>query len=134
MNLSAALSEVLRGCCSISLVMRSVGNVTQFVPNKSRRNRIEVQRFRQGKNKGNSGILQYNSNDFCSNQFSVKAKGLGETPQTRWHINRYSGLCNRQIGTLFGGMHYRAVTKASTRLETEMTKDKGLRNLVKEIL
>ena len=35
---------------------------------------------------------------------------------------------------MFRGMHYRAVTKASTRLETEMTKDKGLRNLVKEIL
>jgi hypothetical protein len=45
--------------------MWSVGNVTQFVLNKSRRNRIEVQRFRQWKNKGNRAIFQYNSNDYC---------------------------------------------------------------------
>jgi hypothetical protein len=31
-------------------------------------------------------------------------------------------------------MHYSAVTKASARLETEMTQDRGLRDLVKEIL
>ena len=43
--------------------MRSVGTVTQFVLNRSRRNNIEVQRFRQRKNKGNKGILQYNSNE-----------------------------------------------------------------------
>jgi hypothetical protein len=35
---------------------------------------------------------------------------------------------------VFGSMHYSAVTKASARLETEMTHGKGLRNLVKEIL
>jgi len=37
-----------------------------------------------------------------------------------------SGL---EIGTVLGGMYYSAVTKAFTRLETEMTLDKGLRNV-----
>jgi len=31
-------------------------------------------------------------------------------------------------------MNYNAVTKASATLETEMTQNKGLRNLAKEIL
>ena len=61
----AALGEISRRWCSISFAMRSVGSVTQFLLNKSRRNRIEVQRFRQWKNKGNRGVLQYNSNDSC---------------------------------------------------------------------
>jgi REP element-mobilizing transposase RayT len=56
-----------------------------------------------------------------------------ETPRGNL-IKRYAGLSNQEIGTLFGGMHYSAATKASARLETEMTRDKGLRNHVKEIL
>jgi hypothetical protein len=68
---------------------------------------------------------------YCG-QFS--AKGAGETPQTMWHINRYSGLGSQEIRTAFRGMHYSAVTKASARLETEMTHDKGVRNLVREIV
>jgi len=43
--------------------MRSVRSVTQFVLNKSRRNRIEVQRFHREKNIGKKGIFQYNSNE-----------------------------------------------------------------------
>ena len=42
--------------------MRSVGSVTQLVLNKGRRNRLEVQRFRQRKDNGNRGIFQYNCN------------------------------------------------------------------------
>jgi len=49
-------------------------------------------------------------------------------------IKRYTGLGNQEIGNLFGGMHYSAVTKASARLETEMAQDKGLRSIVKEIV
>jgi hypothetical protein len=64
----------------------------------------------------------------------LKATGPGEAPQTRWHIKRCSGLGNQEIGTLFGSMRCSAVSKSSARLETEMTQDKGLRDLVKEIL
>ena len=60
LNLNPALGEVSRGCCSIRSAMRYVGNVTQFVLNKSRRNRIEVHRFRRWKNNGNRKVLQYN--------------------------------------------------------------------------
>ena len=48
-------------------------------------------------------------------------------------IKQYAGLSNKEIGTLFGGMHSSAASKASARLETELTHGKGLRNLGKEI-
>ncbi|HUT71921.1 MAG TPA: hypothetical protein VMW89_14730 [Desulfatiglandales bacterium] len=51
-----------------------------------------------------------------------------------YDIKRYSGLGNQEIGTLFGGMHYSAVSKSSARLETEMTDDNALRDLVTEIV
>ena len=66
-----------------------------------------------------------------------KGKGGGRNTAKKvaiYIIKRYSGLGNQEIGTLFGGMHYSAVTKASARLETEMTQDKDLRSIVKEIL
>ena len=49
-------------------------------------------------------------------------------------IKRYSGLGNQEIGTLFGGMHYSAATKASARLQTEMAADNALRDLVEKIV
>ena len=68
---------------------------------------------------------------------TLTGKGGGKNTARKvalYLIKRYAGLSNQEIGTLFGGMHYSAVTKASARLETEMTQDKGLRSIVKEIL
>jgi len=66
----------------------------------------------------------------------VKSKGSGKDTAKKvalYLIKRYSGLGNQEIGTLFGGMHYSAVTKSSARLETEMTQDKGLRKRCSQI-
>ena len=68
---------------------------------------------------------------------SLTGKGGGKNTAKKvalYLIKRYTGLCNQEIGNLFGGMHYSAVTKASVRLETEMTQDKGLQSIVKEIV
>jgi REP element-mobilizing transposase RayT len=46
---------------------------------------------------------------------------------------RYTGLGNKAIGDLFGGIHYSAVSKASGRLREEMISDKGLSKLVDEL-
>lgn len=45
-------------------------------------------------------------------------------------VKRYSGLSNAEIGKLFGGVYSSAVSKASARLESEMTEDKNLSRLV----
>ncbi len=41
-------------------------------------------------------------------------------------VKRWSGLSNEEIGRMFGGIHYSAVSKGSARLETEMASDKRL--------
>ena len=46
---------------------------------------------------------------------------------------RYCGLSNREIGEIFGGIHYSAVSKASSRLEEEIEKDKRLFRLIEEV-
>ena len=49
-------------------------------------------------------------------------------------IKRYSELGNEEIGNLFGGMHYSAVSKSSAKLEEEMADDNALRDIVKGIV
>jgi len=49
-------------------------------------------------------------------------------------IKRYSGLNNNEIGKLFGGVHYSAISKTSTRLEVEMENDEKLYKLVKDVM
>jgi putative transposase len=49
-------------------------------------------------------------------------------------MKRYSGLSNRDIAKLFGGMHYTAVTKTCARLETEMNRDKELQKVILEVM
>jgi len=48
-------------------------------------------------------------------------------------VQRYTGLSNNEIGTLFGGIHYSAASKACARLRQEMTHNKGLSKLIEEI-
>ena len=45
-------------------------------------------------------------------------------------MKRYTCLDNKEIGEVFGGLHYSAVSKAAARLEKELSKDKDLTKLV----
>jgi len=47
-------------------------------------------------------------------------------------VYQYSGLGNTEIGELFGGIHYSAVSKAVTRLKQEMLHDKDLASLIEK--
>lgn len=74
---------------------------------------------------------------FNTEKDTLTGKGGGKNTAKKVAIHvikRYSGLGNQEIGTLFGGMHYSAVSKSSARLETEMAADNALRDLVEEIL
>jgi REP element-mobilizing transposase RayT len=46
-------------------------------------------------------------------------------------VKRYSGLSNEEIGEIFGGIHYSAVSKVSARVIREMAEDKKLLRLIK---
>jgi REP element-mobilizing transposase RayT len=48
-------------------------------------------------------------------------------------IKRYSGLSNKEIGEIFGGIHYSSISKISIRLKDEMARNKDLDSLVKRI-
>jgi len=45
-------------------------------------------------------------------------------------VHRYSGLCNEEVGGEFGGIHPSAVSKAASKLEDAIKKDKKLSKLV----
>lgn len=47
-----------------------------------------------------------------------------------YFTQRYSVLSNEEIGKLFGGIHFSAVSKASDRLKKEMAGDKKLSKLI----
>jgi putative transposase len=48
-------------------------------------------------------------------------------------IQRYSGLSNKEIGKIFGRIHYSSISKISMRLKEQMAKDKDLYRRVKRI-
>jgi putative transposase len=47
-----------------------------------------------------------------------------------YFCQRYTGLSNKIIGELFGGIHYSAVSKVSTRVKEEILKDNELSKLM----
>jgi putative transposase len=49
-------------------------------------------------------------------------------------MKRYTCLGNKEIGKVFGGLHYSAVSKSSARLEKELSKDKKLAKLVDRLV
>lgn len=50
-----------------------------------------------------------------------------------YFVQRYTGLSNKDIGKLFGGIHYSAVSKASARLKQDISTDRKLLKLVEEL-
>jgi putative transposase len=49
-------------------------------------------------------------------------------------IKRYSGLSNKEIGKLFRGIHYSAVSKVSSRLEVELSDNIPLAEMIDRIV
>jgi putative transposase len=49
-------------------------------------------------------------------------------------IKRYCGLGNQEIGELFGGLHYSAISQASARFTRVLERDKDLRDIIQQIM
>jgi hypothetical protein len=49
-------------------------------------------------------------------------------------MKRYTCGDNKEIGQVFGGLHYSAVSKAAARLEKELSKDKDLAKIVSRLV
>ena len=49
-------------------------------------------------------------------------------------MKRYACLDNKEIGKVFGRLHYSAVSKAAARLERELSKDKDLAKLLDRLV
>jgi hypothetical protein len=67
---------------------------------------------------------------------AIKGKGRRDNRARKvaiYLVKRYSGLSNEEIGELFGGIHYSAVSKVSARVEREMEGDKKLSKLVEAL-
>jgi chromosomal replication initiation ATPase DnaA len=72
---------------------------------------------------------------FKINEEEIRSKGgRGNTARrvALYLAQRYTGLSNKAIGEIFGGIHYSAVSKASGRLKEAMIFDKRLSKLVCE--
>jgi hypothetical protein len=48
-------------------------------------------------------------------------------------VQRYRGLVNEEIGRLFGGLHYSAVSKAEGRGREAMATDRELVKIVRKL-
>jgi putative transposase len=73
---------------------------------------------------------------FKIDERAIRGKGSRANTARRVAIylaQRYTGLGNKAIGDLFGGIHYSAVSKASGRLREEMIFDQRLSRLVNEL-
>ncbi len=63
-----------------------------------------------------------------------RSRGCLARPAALYVVQRYSGLRNEEIGKIFGGLHYSAVTKAASRLQELMRTDKILREKVEDVI
>jgi chromosomal replication initiation ATPase DnaA len=60
----------------------------------------------------------------------VKKQGRNTAKKVAIYLmKRYICVDNKEIGQVFGGLHYSAVSKAAARLEKELAKDKDLTKL-----
>ena len=50
-----------------------------------------------------------------------------------YFVQRYAGIRNEEIGNIFGGIHYSAVSKASSRLKQEVADNKRMAKLIKAV-
>ncbi|MCL4537975.1 MAG: transposase [Nitrospirae bacterium] len=48
-------------------------------------------------------------------------------------VQRYSGLSNEEIGRIFGGIHFSAVSKSTARLKDKIADDKRLAGIMEEL-
>lgn len=73
---------------------------------------------------------------FGTDEELLKEKGRKDNMARKaaiYFVQRYSGLGNEEIGKIFGGIHFSAVSKATDRLRKEMADDRKLSELIGKI-
>jgi chromosomal replication initiation ATPase DnaA len=72
---------------------------------------------------------------FDTSEEEIKRKGSRSAARKAaiYLMQRYSGLSISEIGELFGGIHFSAVSKISSRLKGEMAADKRLFRKVEQV-
>lgn len=83
-----------------------------------------------------SEIIKEVARAFGTEEKTIKERGHKDNTARKgaiYFIQRYTGLSNEEIGKLFGGIHFSAVSKAAERLKKEMASDKKLSKLINEL-
>lgn len=73
---------------------------------------------------------------FGTDEELLKEKGRKDNMARKAAIyfgQRYSGMSNEEVGKIFGGIHFSAVSKATDRLKKEMVDDRNLSELIGKI-
>lgn len=80
-------------------------------------------------------IIKEVTRAFCMDGRETLIKGKNKKGRkiAIYLIQRYSGLSNREIGEIFGGIHYSSISKISKRLKDELARNKDFDHLVKRI-
>ncbi|MGH7884533.1 MAG: transposase [Thermodesulfobacteriota bacterium] len=79
--------------------------------------------------------------DLVSEEFGVRKEDIKTRNRKEnmgrntamYMLKKYSGKTNKEIGKMFGGLHYSSINRTVERLENKMIADKELRNRIKEI-
>ena len=95
-----------------------------------------IERKRFTKQPNSDEIISEVAKAFGVDRAAMKEKGKRHNIARKaaiYFIQRYSGLSNEEIGKIFGGIHYSAVSKASDRIKKEMAENKQLSEMVEHI-
>jgi len=96
-----------------------------------------VERKSLGKCPSAEAILESVASAFDVKKESLKEKALKKTTARKMAIylmKRHTGLGNAEIGEIFGGLHYSAVSKVASRFESATAGDTKLSTLAKTVI
>ena len=94
-----------------------------------------VERKRLMENPQPDNVIKIVAEMFGVDEKEINGKGRANTARKAaiYFMQRYAGLSNEEVGKLFGGLHYSAVSKASARLREDIAKDKKLSKIIQRI-
>ena len=96
-----------------------------------------IERKRLTENPRTDEVIRTVAREFGVEEEAIKDKGNRANAARKvaiYLVQRYTGLSNDEIGRLFGGIHYSAISKASARLKEEITHDSKLSKLVERLI
>jgi REP element-mobilizing transposase RayT len=111
-----------------------IEKVKRMLKGKSLSSEI-AERKRLESNTTPDDVIKIVAEVFGVDKKEINYKGKANTARKAaiYFMQRYAGLGNAEVGELFGGIHYSAVSKASARLRKDMAKDKYLSEIIQRI-